>query len=156
VTAIAPTIVPRGTVVNGTITGVNLTGAYSVIFSGTGVIASILSGGSSTSVPISISIDPSATFGMRTVSVSAIGGISSPFSGLTIAPPPTITGITPNSGAPGTSVAATIDGVDLTGASSVSFLGSGVTASIPGGGTLTSVPVTVFITSSAPVGPHAF
>jgi hypothetical protein len=156
VTAMSPTIVGRGTSVNGTITGVALSGASLVTFSGTGVTASILGSGSSTSLPVSISIDPAASFGTRSVTVTASAGTSPPFSGLTVAPPSTITGISPNSAGPGANVGAIIDGIDLAGASAVTFIGTGVSAIVEGGGTSTSLPITIFISANAPLGLQAF
>src|SRR2546428_11037229 len=54
---------------------------------------------------------------------------------------PVVTGITPSSGAAGTSQPATISGTDLGGATAVTFSGSGATATI-GTGSATSPPRT--------------
>src|SRR5438309_389989 len=62
---------------------------------------------------------------------------------------PAITGITPSSGAAGTSLPATISGSNLNGATAVSFSGSGVTATIGTGATATSLPITVTIAAGA-------
>src|SRR3989442_3565922 len=59
-----------------------------------------------------------------------------------------VTGITPSSGAAGTSQPATISGTGLGGATAVTFSGSGVTATI-GTGTATSLPITVTIAGGA-------
>src|SRR5205809_393286 len=61
---------------------------------------------------------------------------------------PVVTGITPSSGAAGTSQPATISGTGLGGATAVTFSGSGVTATI-GTGTATSLPITVTIAGGA-------
>src|SRR5438552_14329305 len=61
---------------------------------------------------------------------------------------PVVTGITPSSGAAGTSQPATISGTNLNGATAVTFSGSGVTATI-GTGTATSLPITVTIAGGA-------
>src|SRR2546425_3091970 len=61
---------------------------------------------------------------------------------------PVVTGITPSSGAAGTSQPATISGTGLGGATAVTFSGSGVTATI-GTGTATSLPITATIAGGA-------
>src|SRR5437016_14225940 len=65
---------------------------------------------------------------------------------------PVVTGITPSSGAAGTSQPATISGTGLGGATAVTFSGSGVTATIETGGTATSLPITVTIAAGAGLG----
>src|SRR2546426_3440078 len=65
---------------------------------------------------------------------------------------PVVTGITPSSGAAGTSQPATISGTGLGGATAVTFSGSGVTATIGTGGTATSLPITVTIAAGAATG----
>src|SRR3989442_9749907 len=61
---------------------------------------------------------------------------------------PVVTGITPSSGAAGTSQPATISGTDLDGATAVTFSGSGVTATI-GTGATTTRPTMDTITAGA-------
>src|SRR5437870_4883040 len=61
---------------------------------------------------------------------------------------PVVTGITPSSGAAGTSQPATISGTNLNGATAVTFSGSGVTATI-GTGTATSLLLEVLMVSIA-------
>src|SRR5437867_12409093 len=65
---------------------------------------------------------------------------------------PAITGITPSSGTAGSSLPATISGSNLSGATAVSFSGSGVTATIGTGGTASSLPITVTIAANAGLG----
>src|SRR3989454_12541510 len=83
--------------------------------------------------------------------VAPVFGASPPFTGFTVAPPaaPAITGISPSSGTPGTSVPATISGTNLNGATAVTFSGSGVTATIGTGGTATSLTITATIAGGA-------
>jgi hypothetical protein len=64
-------------------------------------------------------------------------------------PQPTITSISQTSGAQGSTVSATIIGANFTGATSVVFSGSGVTATIGSGGTATTLSVTITIASGA-------
>src|SRR2546426_768400 len=68
---------------------------------------------------------------------------------------PAITGITPSSGTAGSSLPATISGSNLSGATAVSFSGSGVTATIGTGGTASSLPITVTIAAGAATGTRA-
>src|SRR5262249_57865439 len=81
----------------------------------------------------------------RTLTVTSAIGTSPPFAGFTVTPPgaPSITAISPSSGSRGTSVPATISGTNLSGATAVTFSGSGVTATIGTGGTATSLPLTL-------------
>src|SRR5439155_1480936 len=90
----------------------------------------------------------------RTLTVTTGIGTSLPFTGFTVTSPapPAITGISPSSGTPGTSVPATISGSNLNGATAVTFSGSGVTATIETGGTATSLPITVTIAAGAGLG----
>jgi N-acetylneuraminic acid mutarotase len=69
---------------------------------------------------------------------------------------PSISAITPTSGLQGRSVAATIYGANFTGATSVVFTGSGVTATIVGGGTSTTLPVTISIAPGVATGARSF
>jgi hypothetical protein len=86
ITAITPASGPQRGLVNATITGTNLLGASVIAFTGTGVTATIGSGGTATSLPVSISIDANASLGVRLVSVTATGGTSIQFSGFTVDP----------------------------------------------------------------------
>src|SRR5262249_14262641 len=69
-----------------------------------------------------------------------------------VIPVPTITGISPSAGSQGATFAATITGTDLNDVTSVTFSGTGVTATIGNPITATSIPVTITIASSAALG----
>lgn len=69
---------------------------------------------------------------------------------------PTITGIDPASGLQGSEIQATISGTNLTAATSVSFSGTGVTAALREGGTATTLPITITISSDASAGSRTF
>jgi hypothetical protein len=69
---------------------------------------------------------------------------------------PTISAISVNSGSQGSTFDAEISGTNLDGATSVTFSGTGVTAVIKPGGTSTTLPIAVTITSSATAGPRTF
>ena len=61
-----------------------LTISLGVPFRGAGVSGIVLEGGDDSSVPIFITIDPTAANGTRTVTVTAAAGISPPFFGFTV------------------------------------------------------------------------
>jgi hypothetical protein len=69
---------------------------------------------------------------------------------------PTITGINPVSGTPGSRVEAVISGTLLSGATKVTFAGTGVNAAIGTGGTATSLPVVITIEAGTATGSRAF
>src|SRR5207249_1740444 len=144
VTGITPSSGATGTSQPATISGTSLGGATAVTFSGSGVTATIGTG-TATSLPITVTIAGGASTDTRTLTVTTGIGTSPPFTGFTVTSPapPAITGISPSSGTPGTSVPATISGTNLNGATAVTFSGSGVTATIGTGGTATSLPITI-------------
>src|SRR5438093_1513682 len=150
VTGITPSSGAAGTSQPATISGTGLGGATAVTFSGSGVTATIGTG-TATSLPITVTIAGGASTDTRTLTVTTGIGTSLPFTGFTVTSPapPAITGISPSSGTPGTSVPATISGTNLNGATAVTFSGSGVTATIGTGGTATSLPITVTIAAGA-------
>lgn len=69
---------------------------------------------------------------------------------------PVITGILPVSGIRGATVEAVISGTGLTGATSVVFSGTGVTASVGSGGTAEKLPVKIAIAADAALGARNF
>jgi alpha-tubulin suppressor-like RCC1 family protein len=86
ITGITPLAGTQGTTINAIATGINLTGASIVTFSGMGVTASVGGGGTDTSLPLKITITAAAPVGGRTVTVTAPGGTSDPFSSFTVTP----------------------------------------------------------------------
>lgn len=69
---------------------------------------------------------------------------------------PTITGILPVSGIRGATVEAVISGTLLTGATAVTFAGTGITATIGSGATADKLPVKLQIATDAPLGDRTF
>ncbi|MEO0082028.1 MAG: IPT/TIG domain-containing protein, partial [candidate division WOR-3 bacterium] len=95
-----------------TITGTNFVSGATVSFSGTGVTATSVSVTSPTSLTCNVSIAAGATPASRDVSVTTSYGTGTLTNGFTVNPGvPTLTGISPNSGAQGQ----TLTGVTLTG-----------------------------------------
>jgi hypothetical protein len=84
------------------------------------------------------------------------GGSSTPISiGANVQPvPPTISALTPSIGTQGTTLSAVASGTNLSGVTSVTFSGSGITGSIQTGATATQVPVSLTIASNATLGAH--
>jgi hypothetical protein len=110
---ISPASGVLGAAVNVTLLGTNLTGA--TINAITGVTISGVTS-TATSVSATFTIAAATTTGTRNVSVTTAGGTSAPI-GFTINPPaPTLTSITPASGAQGAAVNVTLAGTNLTGA----------------------------------------
>lgn len=69
---------------------------------------------------------------------------------------PTITGISPVSGTPGSRVEAVISGTGLAGATAVKFANDGLGAAIGVGGTATSLPIVITIKADAVAGSYGF
>jgi sugar lactone lactonase YvrE len=77
----------QGTTFQASISGRGFSGATNVAFSGTGVNASILAGGTDTYIPLTIAIDPAAPSGARTITVTTPAGSSDPFNAFTVIQP---------------------------------------------------------------------
>ena len=128
ITGITPSSGDVGTVVSATITGNNLSPASAVTVGGTGVIASVGDGATSTSLPLSFTILANAPLGARNVTVTTPFGAAIPFSGFTItAGLPVVTGMTPLQ-AHKAPLSMPPSPAELTGATQVTFSGTGVTA----------------------------
>jgi sugar lactone lactonase YvrE len=154
VNAISPAQGTVGTSFNAIISGLALSGATAVTFGGAGVTATILPGGSSTSLPVSIAISTDAATGSRPFVVTTPNGTSA--SSLFSVIRPTVTSILPSIGSTGTSLSATIAGNDLSGVTSIAFSGFGVTATVNSGATDTSLPISISISPNADPGVHTF
>ena len=90
ITDIVPVSGTRGTTISAVIVGSNLTGATVVAFSGVGVTAAIENGGTATTIPITVTIAADAVIGLRSVTVTTVGGTSVPFAGFSVVnTPPT-------------------------------------------------------------------
>ena len=131
-TSIAPASGAQGTAVPVTLTGTNLTGATVVNVSGTLVTVSNIVVVSGTSVTATFTITATALLGNRTVSVTTPGGTSGTVTFTVVAPAsaPTLTSLSPASGARGTLLLpVTLTGTNLTGATAVTVPGGGITVS---------------------------
>lgn len=143
VTGFSPTSGPVGTSV--VITGTNFTGATAVRFNGTSATFTVNS-----PTQITATVPSGATDGPIAVQNSAGTGTSAGSFDVTAPTPPTITGFSPTSGAPGTSVV--ITGTNFTGATAVRFGGTTatftvnsstqITATVPAGAATGAISVT--------------
>jgi hypothetical protein len=122
-----------------TVNGTDLSGATSLSFNGTN--ATILT---NTSTQITTTVPLGATTGV--ISVTTPGGTANSATSFTVIPAPTITGFSPTSGAVGAGV--TIDGTDLSGATSVTFNGTSATIL-----TNTATQITTTVPVGAGTGP---
>jgi hypothetical protein len=156
-TSISPTSGVRGTSVNVTLTGTNLTGATAITVSGQGFTVSNLTVASSTSVTATFTIAPSAgiTGGPRTVTITTPGGTSNSVNFAVVNPPTaTLTSVSPSTGAQGASVAVTLTGTNFTTGSTVAVAGGGGGVSVSGITVVnsTTITATFVISSSAGIG----
>ncbi len=85
ITSISPPAGNTGATLAVTITGNNLSGAKAADF-GSGVTVTIGTGGTSTNLPVIVSLAPGTPTGLHTVTVTTDAGPSAPFSGFTVNP----------------------------------------------------------------------
>ncbi|HMC58471.1 MAG TPA: LamG-like jellyroll fold domain-containing protein, partial [Candidatus Solibacter sp.] len=147
-TGIAPLTGVIGTSVTVTLAGTNLTGATLNLPSGITTTGGIIS---ATQIIATLNITTAAALGPQSITVSTAGGTSNAASFLVIPLAPTLASITPAKGAIGTSVAVTLTGTGLAGATLV--LPAGITATV-GVNTDTQVTATLAIGSTATLGPQ--
>jgi cellulose 1,4-beta-cellobiosidase len=124
-TSIAPNTGVRGAAVPVTLTGTNLTGAYAVMMSSSGVTVSQITVVNPTTVTAIFTVSTSAALTGIAISVVTGGGASNPLTFTVLGP--TLTTITPTSGLHGATVPVTFTGANLTGATTVTVSGSGIT-----------------------------
>jgi hypothetical protein len=159
-TSISPTSGTRGTSVPVTLTGTNLTGATGITVSGSGFTVSNLVVVNSTTITATFTIAPSAgTLGSRSVQVTTPGGTSNSVNfDVNYPGDPTLTSVSPNSGARGTSVSVILTGTNFTTTTlgtPVTVSGSGVTVSNVTVVSSTQITATFTISGGATVGSHS-
>jgi IPT/TIG domain len=146
-TSIVPNSGGRGNAVSVTITGTNLSSASAVNVSGLGVTVSGVMVVNSTTINATFTISATAGLTARNVTVVTPGGTSNAVAFTVLGP--TLTGISPTTGTHNTTVAITLVGTDLLGATSVTASGAGVTCSITGTPTVTAITAKCAITNGA-------
>lgn len=132
ITSISPAAARRGATVSATITGTNLSDVTSMVFLFDGLTATVGNGGTSTSVPVTITIPSTGPLWSTPFFVSSATGSSPVFSGfkVTSGNPPAITAIDPAPVIQGIAAPVTISGSDLLGVTAVTFSGTGISATI--------------------------
>jgi hypothetical protein len=126
-TLIAPAFGQRGLAVGVTLTGTGFV-AGTTVTPGAGITLANLSVVDSSTIEVTFTIAANAALGNRNVTVTTPGGTSNPVTfAVVVTPPPTLAGITPDSGVRGTSVPVALGGTNLTGATAVTVSGTGVT-----------------------------
>jgi uncharacterized protein (TIGR03437 family) len=129
--------------------GVTVGGAQAFLQS-TGILPGMV-GAMSVNFIVPLSVQP----GLQPVVVT-VAGVPSPAAFVNVlSAQPTIAGITPQVGGQGTNMAASLTGTNFTGASSVKFSGSGVTAVILPKGTDTQMNLSLLIAVDATPGPRS-
>jgi uncharacterized protein (TIGR03437 family) len=132
ITSLSPAEGTAGQVISSfVISGQNLTGVTSIIFSPpTGITVGPITATAST-VSAQVTIDSSAPIQMRSVSVVSPAGLSNSLAFTILQPGPQITSLSPASGQPGQTIAAlTISGQNLAGVTAITFSPStGITVS---------------------------
>ena len=126
---ISPSVGTRGSTMNVTITGTNFEMAGTgVSFSGSGISVNSITHTSPTILTVNITINASAAVGFRDVSVSNAFGTGSYSNCFQVTnPPPTLSSLSPVTGAPGQSMPDTLRGGGfISDVTSVSF-GAGIT-----------------------------
>src|SRR6266850_7453237 len=77
ISGVTPVNVEQDSATPASIAGLRLDGSTGVAFSGTGVTGQILLGGTATSLPVLIVVDPAAPLGTRSFTVDAAAGLTS-------------------------------------------------------------------------------
>jgi hypothetical protein len=146
-TGISPATGLRGTTVPVTLTGTNLAGVTVVLASGSGVTCSVVGTPTSTTVNANCAISTGATLSARNISATAPIGTTNAETFTVLGP--TLTGLTPTSGLHNTTVAVSVAGTGLSGATALTMSGSGVACTITGTPTATSVNANCAIANGA-------
>jgi hypothetical protein len=150
-TSIAPAAGAAGTTFSVTFAGTNLSGATAVVSGNPGVSGSITGAPTSTGVTAQIAITSAAATGATTLGI-VVGGKTLSLAFTVNASTPTLTSISPNSGTVGTTVTVTFSGTNLTGATAVVSGNAGVSGTLVGTPTASSVTASVVIASTATTG----
>src|SRR5205807_501602 len=147
-TSIAPATGVVGTSVAVTIAGSNLTGA--TLNLPAGITPSAAPAVTATQITTTFVIAANAATGPQSISVTTAGGTSNAATFTVTAAAPSLASIAPSTGAVGTSVAVTLTGANLTGATL--NLPAGITLSGAPAVTATQITATLVIAANAATG----
>jgi hypothetical protein len=149
-TSVSPASGATGTTFPVTFTGTSLTGTTAVTSPNTGVTAT-LGTVTSTTVAATVTISASATLGATTLSLT-VGGQSVPIAFTVVSGTPTLTSVSPASGAGGSTFSVTFTGTNLSAATAVISGNAGISGTISGAPSSTSVSASITITAGAATG----
>ena len=130
-TTVSPSSGAQGTSVPVTLAGTNFVSGANVAVSNPGVTVSNVVVVSAAQITATLSIAANATVGTANVSVTTAGGTSGTanFTITAGTPPPTLTAVSPNTGAQGTSVPVALSGTNFVSGATVAVSNPGVTVS---------------------------
>ncbi len=155
-TSVAPNSGTQGTAVNVTLAGSGFIAGATVGVTGSGITVSNVTVVSGTQITATLNIAAAATPGAYNISVTTTGGTSNTvaFTVNSASGLPTLTSVTPSSGARGTSVNVTLTGTNFTPASQVRLQGGGLTQTNIVVVSPTQITATYNISTSTLTGPH--
>jgi cytochrome c peroxidase len=150
---LSPTSGPQGGSVVVTFSGNNFfLGDTTIAITGSGVTISNINVSSLTAMTATFAIASDATLGARNVTVMTSGGTSAPRTFTITGPPPTLTSVSPNTGAQNTSVNVTLTGTDFVPGGTTISLGAGVAINNSNVVSPTSMTATFVIAPEAQLG----
>jgi hypothetical protein len=150
-TSVSPSSGAQGKVVSITLTGTLFTGS-TIAVSGTGITVSNTVVVSDTSITATFTIAATAPTGARNVTVTNASGTSGPQAFTVNSSAPTLTTVSPSSGAQGQTVSVTLTGTLFAAGSTIGLSGTGITVSNTVVVSSTSITATFTIAASAPTG----
>ncbi len=141
ITTMQPSYLEQGSSVAAIIAGTRLSGVKAVTFGNPGITAAIQPGATDTSIPVQITADKSAPFGVANVGLSVAAGDATLATGITIIPPtPHIDGIVPGTIYAGHSETMELTGKNFTANSIVTIDGNDIQTSFISASTLRISP----------------
>ena len=151
-TSISPISGVQGQGVAVTLTGTNFVAGATIGVSGAGITVSNTTVASATQITATFAIAANAATGAQNVTVTTSGGTSGaqPFT-VNLAPP-TLTSISPNSGAQGQSVPVTLTGTNFVAGAAIGVSGAGITVSNTTVLSATQITATFAIAANAATG----
>ncbi len=148
-TAVSPTSGAQGATGTMTLTGTNFVNGATV--AAPGLSLGTVTVASATSITVPFTIPPTAALGPTNVTVTTAGGTSAALPFTVLPPPPTLTAMTPNSGAQGTTVTVTLTGTNFVNGATVAA--PGLTVGTVTVASTTSITVPFTIPPTATLGP---
>ena len=151
-TSISPSSGIQGAAVAVTLTGTNFAAGSTISLSGTGITVSNLAVASSTSITATFTIAASAPTGAQNVTVTRGSKTSGSQTFTVTSGTPTLTSVSPSSGAQGQAVSVTLTGTNFASGSTIALSGTGITVSNTTVVSSTSITATFTIGLNAPAG----